>query len=370
MDKAAKDKGAVRWQELGELNRDSKPWGIETRATDRGEKIPVYSSFTLGETYTGKWISGALPHLKSISFDIVGHNGIPDNADHHLNHVDLIDLQSGEVLKVAYPPRSDTGKRIDWDLSPYASRKLGLSVVDNDKNTSYAWIAVGGFSIDSLNPEGLARSWERVVKVCDSIGGLKSEQSIGSVFSTEGIDVGWKVQLALLYENQRLNLPLHLANFAWKRGWHHESERAFHASGVEHANKEVVADDLKVVVQALSRLCSANDRKQLVSLLSSHASWHPLLLAAIQKGWLGYESLVVLEDAWWSGNQQSETVAALRKFKPNPSTIDATKNEAFTLKQTQIMKMVGDASRGQLLFKQHCGLCHQIGGQGAVLDHN
>lgn len=362
----------VRWREIGEAGRDPKPWGIETRANDKGEKIPVFSSLTLGESYVGQWVSGQLPPVNVLSFVLVGHNGVPDNADHHLNRVDLIDLKTGEVLETAYPPRNDSGIRVSWDLSPFASKAVGLSVTDADKGTAYAWIAVGGFSLDGLNPDGSSKTWDRILKISDSIGGLKMLPNSAPFEGLEGVDVGWKIQLALVYESQKSKLPLQLAQFAWKRGWIEVAELAYRSGVAEGAtqsnsNKTEATEEIDSSLQPLARLCNASDRSQLVLLLSSRPSWHPALYRMIQKGWVGNESLAVLEPAWWTSNAQSEAVVGLSKLRPDMASLDAAKNQGFNAKQSRVAKLQGDASRGQALFKQHCALCHQVGGQGAVL---
>src|SRR5690606_18389675 len=51
------------------------------------------------------------------------------------------------------PPRHDTARQVEWDLHELAGRDVYVEIQDGDAAGAYAWLAVGRFSVDGLNPQ-------------------------------------------------------------------------------------------------------------------------------------------------------------------------------------------------------------------------
>ncbi len=108
-------------------------WATERRSAEDGNKDAMYrSSLQLGERYTGTMSTGSFIAPAAFSFWIVGHNGLPESPDSQLNYVRLVADESGEAIATAYPPRSDTAKQIQWDLSAHAGKRVHLECIDRN----------------------------------------------------------------------------------------------------------------------------------------------------------------------------------------------------------------------------------------------
>lgn len=64
----------------------------------------------------------------------------------------LLDAESDELLREAFPSRNDTAQPVVWNTSDLVGRRVIVEVVDGDRGDAYAWLAVGRFSVDALNP--------------------------------------------------------------------------------------------------------------------------------------------------------------------------------------------------------------------------
>src|SRR5690606_23613380 len=84
-----------------------------------------------------------------LTFDIAGH--ISDRDNPVQNEVQLMALESGEILRRASPPRNDNAAQIRWEFSEEEQETdVRIQVLDQDTGAAYAWLAVGNFSHPSL----------------------------------------------------------------------------------------------------------------------------------------------------------------------------------------------------------------------------
>jgi putative heme-binding domain-containing protein len=135
-------------------------WSVQDRkfAAESARKIaapttePFWSSLPGGETRVGILRSQPFELPAKLRFYVAGHSGFPTTPAHDRNVVRLRDADSGAVLREALPPRNDVAQPAEWDLSGLAGRQGYLELQDGDTGTAYAWLAVGKFSIDGLNP--------------------------------------------------------------------------------------------------------------------------------------------------------------------------------------------------------------------------
>jgi putative heme-binding domain-containing protein len=144
------------WQEFphpGSTAGDS-PWCQEERKSADGTGIPVLSSLDRGrggtEKLTGILRSRAFPAPDTLSFWLCGHRGAPGSPAHEKNLVRLV--SGGRTVRQAFPPRSDTAGRIDWDLRDLKGQSVTLEIVDGDEGGAYAWLGAGRFDHKALDP--------------------------------------------------------------------------------------------------------------------------------------------------------------------------------------------------------------------------
>ncbi|MCA9181162.1 MAG: hypothetical protein KDA51_06900, partial [Planctomycetales bacterium] len=131
-------------------------WATESRESSAGEAVRLRSSFTRGEKYTGELSSEPFACPDRLQFLLAGHNGLPGKADQHKNYIALQSVPTGEQLRQAFPPRNDTAQPVQWSLSDVAGQMVRLVLNDGDDGASFAWLAAGQFSLDTLNPSNTA----------------------------------------------------------------------------------------------------------------------------------------------------------------------------------------------------------------------
>jgi len=121
-----------------------KAWPTQVRPAADNINASYFSSFPLGETYTGIFRSPEFNAPTVLRFYLCGHNSEP-GTDPRKNLVRLRDAASNEALAQAAPPQSDTARQVSWDLAKLQGRKVFIELVDGDNAGAYAWIAAGRF---------------------------------------------------------------------------------------------------------------------------------------------------------------------------------------------------------------------------------
>jgi putative heme-binding domain-containing protein len=133
---------------------------MQKRKGQDGAEHEVISSLDGGgaeaEGRTGILASEAFTAPAVISFWLWGHRGFPGEEAHGKNLVRLVDAADGTVYRTAFPPRSDVGVAVEWKEHGAEGKKVRLEVVDGDKGTAYAWLAVGHFGKGLPNEEGFS----------------------------------------------------------------------------------------------------------------------------------------------------------------------------------------------------------------------
>ncbi|MBI3881188.1 MAG: hypothetical protein HY301_14135, partial [Verrucomicrobia bacterium] len=127
------------------------PWGLDERLCADGHTIRMLTSLPAPrggaiERRIGSLVSREFACPVSLSFWICGHRGLQTAPAHELNFIRLVDAATGAELSRAYPPRSDTARRVEWSLVAHEKKSVRLELTDGDGGTAYAWLAVGRFS--------------------------------------------------------------------------------------------------------------------------------------------------------------------------------------------------------------------------------
>ncbi|HEY2573173.1 MAG TPA: hypothetical protein VGH65_03855, partial [Verrucomicrobiaceae bacterium] len=145
---------ATEWQPIdfsSARNSKSKaksesPWFRTMRKCADGQERAFLDSHPPGgEKLTGILRSKTFDLPPLLSFWLAGHRGSPKKRAHEKNVVRLIDAETGDEIAHAYPPRSDTAKKITWQTARLATKRAYLELVDGDDGSAYAWLAAGGF---------------------------------------------------------------------------------------------------------------------------------------------------------------------------------------------------------------------------------
>ena len=156
------------WQNIPYASQPASenPWCVQERKCADSKAIKVLSSLNKDlkspEKLTGVVRSRSFMAPEKLSFWICGHRGLPKEPANKLNLARLVDARTGEVLKQAFPPRSDICQRVEWDLAALPNRQMRFEIVDGDAGKSYAWLGVGRIEpavldVDHFESEGTTR---------------------------------------------------------------------------------------------------------------------------------------------------------------------------------------------------------------------
>ena len=131
-------------------------WSLVTRKGADGNDVRVLQSMNQGgeeESRTGILISKPFAVPQKLSCWLNGHAGPPQAAAHHKNVVRLVEDGTAVILASAYPPRQDSCKLVEWDLSRHAGKQARLEIVDGDDGKAYAWLGITRITPAVVNVE-------------------------------------------------------------------------------------------------------------------------------------------------------------------------------------------------------------------------
>lgn len=345
----------------------SQPWPMERRkvAGENGDDV-FFSSLGQGEDYVGTWESGWFTPPSDISFLIVGHNGMPNQDDHHRNRVQLVQATTNQVIQEAFPPRSDIAQLISWNLKDWPGGPALIRVVDGDNGDAYAWIGIGRLSITGLNPSGVSQSLEQIASLASKISlpvTLDPEWN-----NAQKLDDDWQARLASISIRNQRSLAAALLEYASKRGWGKEIKESAEALNTLPWDSAQWNDSLEqTLFQQIARRSTGIQQREIVRLLATRRDWWPMLAMAIEKGWLGAEGLVKQNQAWWNALPDDETGNKLRAFRPSDANAAEELLKLVEQRTIALQSTAADIESGKGIFKERCSNCHQLGGQGTVL---
>ena len=347
-------------------------WALENRqASDADNEHRYRSSLTLGEKYTGVLCSSDLIAPNELSFWIVGHNGSPGESDARLNRIRLVEVTSGALIYEAFPPRSDVATKVVWDLKQYAGRPIRLEVVDAHTGDAYAWIAVGRFSDERLNPAGMSDEWASTLDLISQYRLTSQALPLLQLARDPLWDVNRRLQAAERWAELRDD-PATRTTAWFLAKFPHDAALAtrFFAllndtlldrpQSQSEFYRSILHDGAKTLTQA--------NQRELARRLASSRELAPWLVESMEDGWLAPSLLrdKAIETSLEStlGEPFADRLASLKLLIANDSN-DLVELRANVLRQSA--SELGDLSRGTEVFQKHCAICHQLGGQGSLV---
>ncbi len=362
------DNTLVAWHSrskpVGSAGAAGAPWPLQTRQTQAGAEAAVRSSFVLGESYTGTYQTEDFDAPVEIQFWLAGHNGFPDRPDHHKNRVRLIDTETGNPLREAFPPRSDVAIRVRWDTSDIAGRKVRLECIDGDDGSAYAWLAVGGFLPTRLDSGQALQAFERALKWIERGGLDEHADRLLHTFRNPAVTRGLRLRIAQTVAGLRGSV---------------DSQRVLVGIG-ELENSTAVTDDMLLAIVAnqaaaiedacrliTTRLPTAEQRRFTRDWVHGAGSLERLL-AMMQAGWLSADGFA--DDSLWQAVESKVTAeqrSLATRFRQQAIANRSSTNATLERLQSTIDQRLADVAVGGRLYKQHCAACHQLRGEGAVV---
>jgi len=349
----------------------SMPWGIRTvvPSEDGQHDSPFIDSRPGGESATGVYRSPRFSIPSQLSFYLAGHRGFPEEEPNVLNRFELHDAQTGELLAQAFPPRNDTAKKVDWQLSDEAGREGYLEIVDTDSADAYAWLAVGRFepevvSLPNTDPAVVSKRLEAAAQLADELQlttlqpllaqmlqsgnlGLADEQTVAKTLASLAKD---SRLLALIPALTTRDIPADL-----------RQQIADLLSG----------ENLLPIAEVLSKLAQAvpsSIQQQMAEQLILDQQGAVQLLQLVEAGRFSPRVLLqpVVNQALpqlLSKQQAAKVQTLTADLPPLSEKIQATistRLEAYPQAETSL-------DRGRQAFEKHCSICHRIGTQGTLI---
>ncbi|MDX1945819.1 MAG: c-type cytochrome [Pirellulaceae bacterium] len=343
------------------------PWTIQPRNL-AGESTPTlcYSSLPLAETRTGIYRSGTFAIPEKLSFWCAGHSGLLNQPISDKNWVRLRDAKTGDVLAEIQPPRSDSGKLAEWNLTKHAGQQGYLELVDGDSGTGWAWLAVGRFSLTALNPSDAARNQEVAAEL---IGKLKL-----SSFRPELISL-----LANPATNSELRLVLAEALVALRdkpdaratalvAGMKDSALPAELRQTLAKAIEPVDGAAYQASLKDLMKVAPQKVQTTLAEILAGDAAGAKALLALVEAGVASPRLLLAANianklTALKSPELDSHVKSLIAKLPPASETLEKLIQDRLK----GYPQAATSVERGQAAFAKHCAACHQIAGKGAIV---
>ena len=365
----ASDDGKTRWTAtaLDGSPAIKSPWAFQERPCADGQVAQVISSFPNGEQHTGVLTSPTFPLTGKISFYLCGHDGPPTAPAAKKNAVRLRDAATRAVLREAAPPRNDTARRIEWDLTEFAGRNGVIEITDGDSGSAYAWLAVGRFDRPALALNDPSTAQSRAAVAADIARTLKLSALTPQLAARfAGHANAPAVRAAAARALLALDSAKHTAAIAAALASADETD-ALREKLASFLSEHRTAAASQAVAAAMPS-ASLKLQQSFAAALSQNRSGTTVLLDAIERG---HASLNVLRDKATadrllaSGEDAEDTRlrALLAKLPPASAEADkliATRRAAFDPAKA-------NAARGAEVFTRNCAACHALDGKGGSI---
>jgi putative heme-binding domain-containing protein len=370
----------IRWFGNEATQGDPIVWKTEAREVPLIEGSSsmsglFFSSLTLGERFAGTWSTAPFPAPKQINFELVGHNGLPSGSDQRKNVVRLLLVSpSGDTIQelaTAFPPRSDRATAVRWDMSEHVGKLIRIQVLDEDTSESYAWMGVGGFQIEGLNPSSLRLDWNRILSFVETFGWptqADDGSGLSSLLRSDLADLASRMQLNEHRYRKSQGVLVELVEFAMEHNGFDllnslandvESQNVWHW---EHVSK----DQIQSLAVQVAKRCSAKEQEKLLSRLSRTRIGTLLIQDLCTGGSLSRDGLGVLPESFWQGLGEDDSLKTLVHLRPTQASV-SQRQKVVTEKAASAKTASMDLEVGKKQFEDRCASCHKLGSVGKVV---
>jgi len=347
------------------LPPSENPWVVAPRASRDGDKESLFFySLPRGEQRTGIYRSGTFAIPEKLSFWCSGHSGRPPQPLNKGNYVRLRDAKTHEVLAESRPPRNDTARQIEWDLASHVGKLGYVELVDGDTGNAYAWLAVGRFSLERLNPSDAPRRQQLAAEIVGKLKLAAFQPQLASLVANEQTESVARTAVAqalvaLHPSATSMALAAALADSSLPQGL-----RAKIGSAIA---TNALGDKFDSLRETMNR---APTRLQgtLAETLTGDLDGAIALLTLVETGQVAPRVLTLPTisnklSALKNTDLDARAAAITAKLPPPNAIFDALiieRRRGFARAKT-------NADHGKALFTKHCATCHQVAGQGAVI---
>jgi putative heme-binding domain-containing protein len=361
----------IGWTHIADLSQtnSANPWVISTtrNSSDGQNASLLYSSFPEGELLTGTFRSGSFQLPAEFHCYVAGHDGSPDQPMQNRNFIQIRDAKTHAVIKRWSPPRNDTAQPIRWNAGDASGRQVYVELVDGDTANAYAWLAVGRFSVDELNPNDSALDRRKAASLVADFRLTQLAEPISQWMTDPGMSRGDSSEFAKAFVTLKPS-PCGPAIAA-----------ALTIAGV---NSELRADLLDLltseaeysiaeIIGRAMQVATASEQQRIAELLSSDRDGLAVFLTIIEAGHasprLLANSSTVAKAMSLASQEQSRRIQHITDNLPNE---DAALLVAMTQRKHAYLTSSGDPTAGIEIFRTQCANCHKVAGKGAEVGPN
>ncbi|MDX1930212.1 MAG: c-type cytochrome [Pirellulaceae bacterium] len=337
-------------------------WNGEARKCSDGQAITVLSSLTRGEAYVGTLASSTFACPADLEFWLCGHNGNPSEDDHKKNLVRLVDAELGTTLQTAFPPRSDIAVAVKWSGKEHVGRPVRIEVVDGDKGNAYAWLGVGRFSVNGLNPSNAG-------EVLAAINPLLRRRITPAV--TEQFET--LLASAALSPRMRAQLTSALAEAKQQVLAQTLAEQALEINQAGLVNNDLLSADqsardaaTKLLAEQISLAVTNRQQTAFATRLLRTVPGCSTLVQLLDQGKLSLRALRGKETILPEGCSE-EVRQRLKTLIQQASELPDENSAAIAARVAKLNLNDASVEQGKLLFEKSCAVCHQLAGKGTLV---
>jgi putative heme-binding domain-containing protein len=344
-------------------------WGVTTSRTsaDGVAGAPLYSSFEQGERRTGIYRSAAIELGDSLSFYMAGHDGFPDAPLKKANFVRLRDAASGELLRETSPLRNDVAQKVEWKTDELRGRQVIVELVDGDSAAAYAWIAVGRFSDDRLNPSDNQQRQLAAAELVGDFGLHELRPAIVRLSTVEGASRTSQVALTNSLLKLKPNSLLTAASVVPAIAAASDAQARMAVTAIAQENPE----EARRILESAFQVSTAAEQLLMAQPLAADVAGAEELLRLMEAGKASARLLLKPAIQQRLNAIATDTlksrVAVLTEKLP---TEDSLAEELLANRRKAIQQTTGDVQNGKELFKKNCQICHQLAGEGKQVGPN
>ncbi len=344
-------------------------WSITTsrKSADGIDGAPLFSSFERGEQRTGMYRSDRFEPDDRLSFYVAGHDGIPDEPLKKANFVRLRDAATGEILKEASPPRNDVAQVVTWQTAEFRGRSVFVELVDGDTATAYAWLAVGRFSDERLNPSDTQL---QRIQAASLIGDFAIDELRPAIIhlmnnseQPRATRAVFAAAMLKLQSDSRLAAVALVPLIA--------GVTDVMVNDAMHAVANNQPDVAGPILESVFQVATSAEQLTLAERLSADVIGADMLLRLMESG--KASARLLLKPTVQQRLDAIATDAIKQRTTPlteNLASEDAVIEQVIAARRTAVNAASGDATSGKELFKKSCLICHQIAGEGKQVGPN
>jgi len=245
-------------------------------------------------------------------------------------------------------------QRVSWSMPQHVGQPVRLVVTDGHSGKAYAWLAVGGFSLDALEPDPMEDGFESLLVV------------VRRGFAPLEPTVLEPMKLPTRSRALLIAAGLHGAQAPTASSLVAQAVSLGRAEAVDISLlQDHIADDLLPLAKQLALTATSREQRLWVNELVRSSDGCRLLEQLLGAGLISLSSLP-REDVQWPGSLEVSS----RQFLQAQIELAQTAAEDSPTVSQRIATLdwsTGDRLLGQHVYQQHCAACHQLRGTGTLV---